>query len=289
MSPDSFLPAMLTTPAGFIPLIDPPPHPGETLTFVFHRGQLLLRALDPAEPARALAREPVVAKTVPAERLHPVGIWNGHYCQAAWTDTDALPDDGHAWHPLRSLFGIVDDGFVALAGRAGQIAEWARTHRHCGVCAAPMQRAAGERAYRCPACGYTAYPQICPAMMVLIRKGEQVLLASHANGATTRYTALAGFLEAGESIEEAVHREVYEEVGLRVHRLEYFSSQSWPFPNSLMIAFTARYLSGEIRTDPAEIADARWFGPGDPWPETPHHVSIASALLAANRPGHDGG
>ncbi|HEX8605420.1 MAG TPA: NAD(+) diphosphatase [Pseudoduganella sp.] len=275
---------MLHTPTAFTPLIDPLPNCNNPLTFLFHKGKLLLRGQDFAAAELALPDDPAVFG-VPADRLHAVGIWNGRYCQAAWADTDALPDDAHAWHNLRGLFGVADDGFLGLAGRAGQIAEWARTHRHCGVCATPMQRATGERAYKCPECGYTAYPQICPAMMVLIRKGDQVLLASHVNAATTRYTALAGFLEAGESIEEAVHREVYEEVGLRVHRLEYFDSQSWPFPNSLMIAFTAEYLSGDIRVDPAEIADARWFGPGDPWPETPHGVSIASALLAANRPG----
>jgi NAD+ diphosphatase len=95
---------------------------------------------------------------------------------------------------------------------------------------------------------------------------------------------LAGFLEAGESIEEAVHREVFEEVGLRVHNLSYFGSQSWPFPHSLMIAFTADYLDGEIRVDPAEITEARWFGPGDEWPERVPHISISSVLVDAHRP-----
>ncbi len=275
---------MLQTPASFTPLIDPLLDCNNPLTFIFHKGKLLLRGREFAAPEAALPDDPA-AFGIPVDRLHPVGMWNGHYCQAAWADSDALPDDVHAWQSLRGLFGIADDGFLGLAGRASQIAEWARTHRHCGACAAPMQRATGERAYRCPACGHTAYPRICPAMMVLIRKGDQVLLALHTNSPVRRYTALAGFLEAGESIEEAVHREVYEEVGLRVHRLQYFDSQSWPFPNSLMIAFTAEYLDGEIRVDPAEIEDARWFGPGDPWPETPHGVSIASALLAANRPG----
>jgi NAD+ diphosphatase len=120
--------------------------------------------------------------------------------------------------------------------------------------------------------------------MVLIRKGDSVLLAMHTNSPYKRYTALAGFLEAGESIEEAVHREVYEEVGLRVHNLRYFDSQSWPFPHSLMIAFTADYLSGEIRVDPSEIAEARWFGPDDEWPEMTVSVSVAAKLLGAHRP-----
>jgi NAD+ diphosphatase len=221
---------MLTTPADFSPLlVADDRHPDHL--FVFHKGKLLLRKHDfGVPPAGLLATE---------GQAHPLGHWGGRYCATTCAATEALPDDDHDWFNLRALFGVVDDSFLAIAGRANQIAEWARTHRYCGVCAAPMAGVEGERAFRCPDCGFTAYPRICPAMMVLIRKGEQVLLASHANGATTRYTALAGFVEAGESVEEAVHREVYEEVGLRVHRLQYFRSQSWPFPNSLMIAFYA--------------------------------------------------
>jgi NAD+ diphosphatase len=129
-----------------------------------------------------------------------------------------------------------------------------------------------------------AYPRISPAMMVLIRKGDSVLLALHTQSAVKRFVPLAGFLEAGESIEEAVHREVFEEVGLRVQNLRYFGSQSWPFPHSLMIAFTADYLDGEIRTDPNEILEARWFGPDDEWPERVPHVSVSSVLVDAHRP-----
>lgn len=136
----------------------------------------------------------------------------------------------------------------------------------------------------CDACGHLAYPRISPAMMVLIRKGDQVLLAFHTQSPSKRFSPLAGFLEAGESIEEAVHREVFEEVGLKVHNLQYFNSQAWPFPHSLMIAFTADYLSGDIRIDENEIAEARWFGPGDQWPERVPSVSISSLLVDAHRP-----
>jgi NAD+ diphosphatase len=129
-----------------------------------------------------------------------------------------------------------------------------------------------------------AYPRISPAIMVFIRKGDSVLLALHSASPAKRFTALAGFLEAGESVEEAVHREVYEEVGLRVHNLKYFASQSWPFPHSLMLAFTADYLDGEIRVDAAEIAEARWFGPGDAWPERIPTVSVSQMLIDAHRP-----
>jgi NAD+ diphosphatase len=270
---------MLQTPDTFTPLLRPQQH-AAPLTLVLHRGQLLLRN----NLAEVPEGEALAALSLPAARVHPVGLWQGRYYQMAWVDEPVLPGPEFAYHGLRSLFGVLDEGFLALAGRAGQLAEWARSHQYCGVCATPMRHTEGERCYQCPACGMAAYPRISPAMMVLIRKGDSVLLALHANAPVQRYTALAGFLEAGESIEEAVHREVFEEVGLRVHNLRYFNSQSWPFPHSLMIAFTADYLDGEIRVDPSEIADARWFGPGDAWPDMSTTVSIAAELLAAHRP-----
>jgi len=190
---------------------------------------------------------------------------------------------GYAFRKLRALLAELGDR-TAMAGRAFQIAEWARTHKYCGVCATPMQPATHEFCMRCPACGLSSYPRISPAMMVLVRRGDSILLARHATYATARHTALAGFVEPGESIEDAVHREVYEEVGLRVTDLRYFGSQSWPFPHSLMIAFTAEYAGGEIRLQQEEIAEARWFGPGDALPDIPMRESIAGRLVRANLP-----
>lgn len=190
---------------------------------------------------------------------------------------------GYTFRKLRALLGELGDR-TALAGRAFQIAEWARTHRYCGVCATPMQPVGHELCMRCPSCGMSAYPRISPAMMVLVRRGESILLARHATYATARHTALAGFVEPGESIEDAIHREVYEEVGLRVTDLRYFGSQSWPFPHSLMIAFTAEYVEGDIRLQADEIAEARWYGPGDTLPDIPTLESVAGRLVRANLP-----
>jgi len=270
---------MLQTPAGFLPLIKPATT-ADKQTLVFHKDRLLLREEGLALPHQS----ELIAAGIEVEGALPIGFWEGRYWQVAQAQHDSPPMPGHAYIGLRALFGVVDNGLLSVAGRAYQIAEWARTHRFCGACASPMELAAGERAMRCTSCGHLAYPRISPAMMVLIKKGNQRLLAAHANAPYKRYTALAGFLEAGESVEEAVHREVFEEVGLRVHNLKYFGSQSWPFPHSLMIAFTADYLDGEIVTDPNEISDARWFGPEDEWPTLSHTVSIASELLAAHRP-----
>jgi len=269
---------MLRTPTTFTPLMAPVEHP-DPLTFIFHRGKLLVHETELSLPPAS-----VLGQLGIGDGLHAVGMFGDRYCQTVSSDQEHVPAHGYAWRGMRSLFGELSDEMMSVAGRASQIAEWARTHRYCGVCATPMQLASGERCFTCPSCGMLAYPRISPAMMVLIRKGDQVLLALHTQSPSKRFTPLAGFLEAGESIEEAVHREVYEEVGLRVHNLQYFSSQSWPFPHSLMIAFTADYLDGEIRVDPNEIAEARWFGPNDAWPERVPHISVSSVLVDAHRP-----
>jgi NAD+ diphosphatase len=274
---------MLQTPASFTPLMAPPQDAQQVagaLSFVFHHGRLLVREADLALPDQAA----VASLALDPQALQPVGLLDGRYCQAGWVDDESRAPQGYAWRGLRSLFAELDESLLGVAGRAAQVAEWARTHRFCGACGNGTARLGGERCFKCTHCGHMAYPRISPAMMVLIRKGDSVLLALHTQSAAKRFTPLAGFLEAGESIEEAVHREVFEEVGLRVRNLRYFGSQSWPFPHSLMIAFTADYLDGEIRTDPNEILEARWFGPDDEWPERVPHVSVSSVLVDAHRP-----
>lgn len=272
---------MLITPADFVPLLAPEPA-ARALTFVFRGAELLIREADLTLPHATVQ----AALGLADEHRIPVGRLGETYCAAAWVDKDVAPIDGHVFTGMRRLFGAMDESLLAVAGRAFQMAEWARTHRYCGACGMPTQRVAGERCLRCPACGFSAYPRISPAMMVLIKRGDAILLARHAASPAARYTALAGFLEAGESIEEAIHREVFEEVGLRVAEPRYFGSQSWPFPHSLMIAFTAEYAGGEIALDRNEIIDARWVGPGDAVPELPPGVSIARALIDANLPQH---
>ena len=267
---------MLQTPLSFTPLIAAQQH-ADPLNFVFQGSAMLLR-----EDGLAFPRLAELGGLAP--EMHALGMLGQRYCQTSWCARDTPAPPGFAWHPLRSLFGALDDDLMGVAGRALQIAEWARTHRFCGACAQPMALAAGERCFKCQACGMMAYPRISPAMMVLIRKGDQVLLAMHTASPSKRFTPLAGFLEAGETIEEAVHREVYEEVGLRVTNLQYFSSQSWPFPHSLMIAFTADYVDGAIRVDQNEISEARWFGPDDEWPAKVPHISVSTLLVEAHRP-----
>ena len=168
----------------------------------------------------------------------------------------------------------------ALAFRAVQIVEWDRAHQFCGVCGAATETRRDERVRVCPVCAHAAYPRLSPAVMMLVRRGRELLLGRSSHFAPGVYSALAGFVEPGETLESCVEREVMEEVGIKVGALRYFGSQSWPFPNSLMIAFFADYASGQIVLQPEEIEDAQWFDV-DGLPELPMPVSISRRLIDA--------
>lgn len=165
---------------------------------------------------------------------------------------------------LRELYGQISDLDWSLASRAVQVVAWDRNHRFCGRCATPTEPRRGERVRVCPNCGLTAYPRLSPAVIVLVTRGEQeqeALLAWGRRPGPPRFSTLAGFVEIGEGLEEAVRREVFEETAIRVGQIAYFGSQPWPFPSQLMVGFRARYASGEIAVQPAEIIEARWFTP----------------------------
>jgi NAD+ diphosphatase len=198
---------------------------------------------------------------------------------AAVEESIALPPT-LAVSGLRELYATLGDEQFLAAGRATQVVEWATTSRFCGRCGTPMERVVEERSMRCPACGLMAYPRIAPAIIVLVRRGEEALLARGARFPSAFYSTLAGFAEIGETLEETLEREVFEEVGVRVKKPRYFGSQPWPFPHSLMIGFVAEWAGGEIRVDGKEILEARWFRP-DALPSIPPPISIARRLIDA--------
>jgi NAD+ diphosphatase len=210
--------------------------------------------------------------------MHYLGAFDGTPCIAIALGSDAPEAAGLRYAGLRSLFATLPEPLLALAARAFQIAEWDRSHRFCGRCGVPTRDKPGERAKECPACGQIAYPRVSPAMMVLVTRGRELLLARAHRFATGMYSALAGFVEPGETIEDCIRREVREEVGIDVDGIRYFASQSWAFPHSLMIAYTATYAGGELRADDQEIADVRWFTP-NALPPLPSAVSIARRLI----------
>ncbi|MDF2180838.1 NAD(+) diphosphatase [Neptuniibacter sp. CAU 1671] len=180
---------------------------------------------------------------------------------------------------LRQLLAQAEDDETYFAlSRGAQLVSWLDQFRHCPRCATPLKSAEDELARVCEPCQYRHYPKINPCVIVLVRKGDRCLLAHASRFADGRYSLLAGFIEAGESAEATVAREVMEEVGIRVTNVRYIKSQSWPFPHSLMLGFFADYAGGEIQPDGTEITHADWFGLDD-LPILPPHFSIARQLL----------
>ena len=207
---------------------------------------------------------------------HYLGTFRGRPCFAV--EAEGRLPEGYTLAGLRSWLGRVEPAVFYLAGRAKQIVEWHASHRYCGRCAAPMEDHPADRAKVCPQCEVVSYPRLSPSIIVLVTRGEEMLLARNANWPTGMYSTLAGFVEPGESIEQTVHREVAEEVGVQVRNLRYRGSQSWPFPNSLMLGFLAEYASGEIVCQEEEIADARWFR-YDELPNVPPGTAISRWLI----------
>jgi NAD+ diphosphatase len=206
-----------------------------------------------------------------------VGQLDGEDCFALSVEDTALPAPWSV-QGLRSLYPALGDELFVVAGRGVQLAAFATTHRFCGRCGSATTRVSHEHSVKCPACGLTCYPRIAPAIIVLVRRGQQALLGRSPRFTTGMYSTLAGFVEPGESLEQTVAREVREETGIEVQGVRYFGSQPWPFPHSLMVGFFADYAGGEIVVDGVEIADARWFTPDD-LPGIPPRPSIARRLI----------
>jgi NAD+ diphosphatase len=216
----------------------------------------------------------------PTLRTQYLGQLDGQPCYAAELVPDAALPGTHAARDLRQLFGRIDESLVWLAGRALQVMEWDRTHQFCGACGTATSPHARARARVCPRCGLEQYPRVSPAMIVCVERGPEVLLARSHHIPPGIYSTLAGFVDPGESLEECVHREVFEETGVRIANLRYFGSQQWPFPNSLMLAFVADYAGGELSLEADEIADAAFFHVAALPRLFPGRVSMASHLLA---------
>lgn len=195
----------------------------------------------------------------------------------ALPDYPALPDN-YALAPLRRLLGWVDDHLFSRWGTASQLLHWFRSNRYCGGCGTLTIAHPSEQARLCPACSAHHYPAISPCIIVLIHRGDEILLARSPRFPGNMYSTLAGFIEPGESAEQTIHREIDEEVRLEVKNIQYFKSQPWPFPGQLMLGFFAEYAAGEIEADGIEICDARWYRP-DSLPEIPGPGTIAGQLI----------
>ncbi len=263
---------------GFAPsLLRAHPH-APALWFPFAAKGLLVRVEDGG--ARPPWDAEVAALGLAAAQPSWIGAVDGHDCAALALPPAFAAPEGFELRGVRSLFGAWPDARVLAAGVAAQVLEFESTHAFCGRCGARTVPEPKERARRCPACGLVSYPRISPAVIVLVRRGREALLARSSRFPLPFYSTLAGFVEVGESLEDTVAREIREEVGVEVTDLRYFGSQPWPFPHSLMLAFVARYAGGDIRVDGEEIADARWFRPEE-LPMVPPPLSIARQMIDA--------
>ena len=256
----------------FIPAVRPgPDNTPQAWCFAFVEGRLLL----PVDESATFSPQPLDHLQALSAARHYLGRLDDVDCWAL-----SLTQVPPGWRdvPLRGAMMQFAAPVMGVAARAAQVLEWDRAHRYCGVCGTPTEPHPDDRARVCPSCRHTAYPRISPAMMALVWRGREVLLARGPNFAPGVYSALAGFVEPGESIEECIVREVAEEVGVAVKNLRYYGSQNWPFPHSLMIAFTAEWAGGDIVPQPGEIEDARWFDI-DALPGIPPRFSISGHLI----------
>lgn len=187
---------------------------------------------------------------------------------------------------LRDLISKVPAADAGLLAYARGMVNWHRQHRHCGVCGAvnQMQEAGFVLACSASTCGHRSFPRLDPAVIVLVHRGDRCLLGRQGSWPADRYSTIAGFVEPGESLEDAVHREVHEETNIVIARCQYLASQPWPFPASLMIGFHAEASSEVVRMNDGELADARWFSRSelaDGRVVLPPRASIAWQLIAA--------
>ncbi len=261
----------------FVPGVVPPEDRSDAAWwFVFARSKLLVR-LEP-DSATIPYLVDLDELKLPVLRRNYLGRLDQHRCYAVEVAADSVPPEGMAFEGLRSIYGRLEEDLFWLAGRAVQIVDWDRTNQVCGQCGVRMGNRPAERAKECPQCGLLHFPRLAPAIIVLVERGREMLLARSRRFPAVMYSTLAGFVEPGETLEEAVFREVKEETGISVRDIRYFGSQPWPFPHSLMIGFTALYESGEIALDDHEIMDAGWFT-ADNLPNLPGKISIARQLI----------
>lgn len=207
-----------------------------------------------------------------------LGTWQHQHCFCAEIESSTSLPETLILEPLRQAGLTFGNELFNVAGRALQILQWDKNHQFCGRCGEKLVMSTTERAKLCNHCQMTHYPRISPSIIVLIKRGKDILLARSPHFTLGIYSTLAGFIEAGETAEQAVEREVMEEVGIRVKNLQYRCSQPWPFPDSLMLGFTAEHTAGEITIDGVEIEDAGWFN-RDNLPELPASISIARKLI----------
>jgi NAD+ diphosphatase len=255
--------------AVFVPSFLPPADVAATAWLYFHGGEVWL---DEDGPLHA---EPEALALTPARSIY-LGTLDDRPCFAAEL---SAPPEGASFVPLRTAFLTLGPELFGVLATGAELLHFEQTHRFCARCAGLLAASSADRARRCEPCGVDYYPRIAPAVIVLVHDGPRVLL-THVRGRPF-WALVAGFLEAGETLEQCAAREVREETGVAIDDLRYAGSQPWPFPSQLMVAFRARYAGGEIVVDGKELDAAQWFAI-DALPPVPPKLSIARRMIDAH-------
>lgn len=250
------------------------PETEDDIYFLFCKDELLVKSVD------NIATIPTIKdlKHLNLKNIQYLGSQNEENCFCGEIDKEALIANDMYFNKLRALSHQLSEDMFWIAGRAIQMVNFNHDHKFCGRCGSLTESLEGERAKKCSKCGHINYPRISPAIIVAVINNGKLLLAHNTNSPKDMYSVVAGFVEAGETFEECVSREVLEETGITVKNIKYFGNQPWPFPNSLMIGFTAEYASGEIQVDGKEIGHADWYSSTE-MPVTPDSISIAKDLI----------
>lgn len=259
-----------SSPLGFLDCLHPQDQK-EECWFIFSGDQLLI-----SEDKTSL--HPYDSTLI--ERTLFVGTFQNQNVFVGELALKVSPYTGFRLYSLRELFGHLKEEYFAIAGRALHLLEWERTHTYCGCCGSKTHPCQHERSRQCISCNAVFYPRLNPVVMVLVKKENKILLVRGHDFRIDFYSTIAGFVDVGETLEQAVEREVFEEVGIKIKNIRYFASQPWPFSHSLMTAFTCDWESGEIQIDPKEITDAAWFEKQN-LPRLPSHISLSRILIDA--------
>jgi NAD+ diphosphatase len=248
-----------------------------SLYFIFKNDKLLLSKNKKGKYCVPLSKDFKELNLNPEELIY-LGKYEGQDCFSGELQEKEKLTKNIISFELRETYSLIGLDFFRIAGYAFQITTWDKNSRYCGRCGESTKDMEEERAKICPKCNLITYPSISPAVIVAVIKKDMILLARARRFRRNLYSVLAGFAEVGENLEDCVKREIKEEIGIEVKNIKYFGSQPWPFPNSLMIAFTAEYDIGDISIDEEEILDAGWFKASD-LPHTPGKPSIAKDLI----------
>lgn len=246
-----------------------------SVVFAFQSGRLVVRALTSRESEPLKLRDLQTAQFVTSVYL---GVFGDRECFALNLSSNAVLPSDLKTEDLRDALSRLDEVTSGVVSRALQLVQWRVGHSFCGYCGSPTEPQSNELALRCRSCDQLYFPRIAPAVITMVERDDRILLARNKGFRGDYYSVLAGFVEPGETLEAAVAREVSEEVGIQVDDIRYFGSQSWPFPNQLMVAFTARHTTGEIKIQATELIDANWFA-ADQLPALPRKGGMGRRLI----------